>query len=596
MAFRFTIGRRIGIGFGTLIALTIVAFILTLYTIFESKRKTEEVIGQVAPSIAALKEYNFLLQRSQTLISKWYYSKSVNDEGRAELQKLIQYDYDQKKKELYELSKNWKGTKGTEELKSFRQIISKTEALFMTYQQDIMTPLSSLESYEDATVYFLAKDALDEAEENLKGIYAHLQKLINSKQETAQTLRDEMFSSFNFLSNFVKLVGIALVIGGILVALFTARSIVKPVQGLKKMLLSMGLGILPKERVEYRNDEIGEMSTALNSLIESMESTTEFAKQTGSGNFNAHYKPLSEQDNLGHALLKMRDDLAENERFLEQKVVERTEEVVRQKEEIENKNQELEILYKQVTDSIHYAKRIQEAILPPPALFEELLPNSFVLYKPKDIVSGDFYWLDKKGDSVYFAAVDCTGHGVPGAFMSIVGSNLLKDSVNNTDLYAPAEIMDKLNEGVASTLHVGITEKQTKDGMDMTLCALDYKKMKLQYSAAFNPLYIIRDGQLIQHKADKFPVGVFVGEKRKFTNNVIDLKKGDMVYIFSDGYADQFGGPKGKKFMAGNFRTLLLETSELPSGEQRKKLDQTIEDWRGQLEQVDDILIIGIKI
>jgi serine phosphatase RsbU (regulator of sigma subunit) len=229
-------------------------------------------------------------------------------------------------------------------------------------------------------------------------------------------------------------------------------------------------------------------------------------------------------------------------------------------------------------------------------LFDQLLPNSFVLYKPKDIVSGDFYWLDKKGDSVYFAAVDCTGHGVPGAFMSIVGSNLLKDSVNNTDLYAPAEIMDKLNEGVASTLHVGITEKQTKDGMDMTLCALDLKKLKLQFAAAFNPLYVVRDGQLIQHKADKFPVGAFVGEKRKFTNNVVDLKKGDMVYIFSDGYADQFGGPKGKKFMAGNFRELLLQASKLPANEQRKVLDETIEDWRGQLEQVDDILIIGIKI
>jgi len=592
MAFRFTIGRRIGVGFGTLIALTIVAFVLTLYTVYESKRKTEMVVDEVAPSIAALKEYNFLLQRSQTLISKWYYGKNVNDDGRQELQDLITRDYPKQCKELKELSKSW----SMEDHKALRQITSKTDAVFLAYQQDIMMPLNSLEAYEDVSVYFPALAALEDSEENLQSIYAHLKKLIESKQKAAQTLRDEMFSSFNFLSQFVKLVGFALVIGGIFVALFTARSIVKPVQELKRMLLSMGLGILPKDRIEYRNDEIGEMSTALNSLIESMESTTEFAKQTGSGNFNAHYKPLSDQDNLGHALLKMRDDLAENERFLEQKVVERTEEVVRQKEEIQNKNQELEILYKQVTDSIHYAKRIQEAILPPPALFDELLPNSFVLYKPKDIVSGDFYWLDKKGDSVYFAAVDCTGHGVPGAFMSIVGSNLLKDSVNNTDLYAPAEIMDKLNEGVASTLHVGITEKQTKDGMDMTLCALDYKKMKLQYSAAFNPLYVIRDGQLIQHKADKFPVGAFVGEKRKFTNNVIELKKGDMVYIFSDGYADQFGGPKGKKFKYKQLAELIFNNRTLSMPEQRNILDETFNSWKGNIEQVDDVCIIGIKL
>lgn len=593
MAIRFTIGKRIGTGFSTLIGLTIVAFVLTLSTVTESKTKTEEVVEQVAPSIAALKEYNFLLQRSQTLISKWYYSKNVNDGGRTELENLITFDYPRQRDELRELSKSWKSS---EDLKALRQISARTEELFLVYQQDIMTQLNSLESYEDVSIIFPAKDALDNAEENLKGIYAHLEKLISSKQETSKLLKEQMFSSFNFLERFVKLIGITLVLGGIFVAFFTVRSIVNPVQQLKKMLLSMGLGILPKERIDYRTDEIGEMGGALNSLIESMESTTEFAKQTGSGNFDASYKPLSDQDSLGLALVKMRDDLAENERYLEQKVIERTEEVVRQKEEIQNKNGELEILYKQVTDSIHYAKRIQEAILPPQALFNQLLPNSFVLYKPKDIVSGDFYWLDKKGESVYFAAVDCTGHGVPGAFMSIVGSNLLKDAVNNTDLYAPAEIMDKLNEGVASTLHVGITDKQTKDGMDMTLCALDYKKMKLQYAAAFNPLYVIRDGQLVQHKADKFPVGAFVGEKRKFSNNVIDLQKGDMVYIFSDGYADQFGGPKGKKFMAGNFRNLLLEASKLPAEQQRQKLNETIEGWRGGLEQVDDILIIGIKI
>lgn len=592
MALRFTIGRKIGTGFGTLIGLTIVAFALTLFTLTGSKSKTETVVDQVAPSVAELKEFNFLLQRSQTLISKWYYSKNVNDQGREELHKLITVDYPEKKSSIREFSKNW----STEEVKVWSDIKNKTEALFFTYQQDIMTPLNSLESYEDASIYFLAQDALENAEKDLKVLYVQLNKLIESKNNTADDVKFQMFSSFKFLESIVKYLGFALVFGGLLVAFLTARSIVKPVQQLKKMLLSMGLGVLPKERINFRTDEIGEMGTALNNLIESMERTTEFAKQTGSGNFNAYFKPLSDNDSLGQALLKMRDDLAENERSLEQKVIERTEEVVRQKEEIQDKNQELEILYKQVTDSIHYAKRIQEAILPPQELFDQLLPNSFVLYKPKDIVSGDFYWLDKKGESVYCAAVDCTGHGVPGAFMSIVGSNLLKDAVNNTDYYAPSEIMDKLNEGVATTLHVGLSEKQTKDGMDMTLVAIDYKKMELQFAAAYNPLYIVRSGQLIQHKADKFPVGAFVGETRKFANSTIQLQKGDTVYIFSDGYADQFGGPKGKKFMAGTFRNLLLEVSALSAPLQKKKLDETIEMWRGQLEQVDDILIIGIKI
>ena len=592
MGFRFTIGRRIGTGFGTLIVLTIIAFVLTLYIVTDSKKKTTVVVDQVAPSVAELKEFNFLLQRSQTLISKWYYSKNVNDGGRDELNKLITADYPERRNNLRELAKSW--TK--DEAIIFRSIMTKTDALFFTYQQDIMIPLNSLDSYEDVSIYFLAKDALDNAEDDLKVIYDNLGELIEDKKQAADDVKKSMFTSLDFLQRFVELLGITLVIGGILVAFFTARSIVNPVQLLKKMLLSMGLGILPKERIDYRNDEIGEMGTALNNLIESMESTTEFARQTGTGNFEAYFKPLSDDDTLGHALLRMRDGLAENERVLEKKVIERTEEVVRQKEEIEIKTGELQILFKQVTDSIHYAKRIQEAILPPKPLFDQLLPNSFVLFKPKDIVSGDFYWLDKKGNQVYFAAVDCTGHGVPGAFMSIVGSNLLKDTVNNTDLEMPSQIMDKLNEGVVSTLHVGVTEKQTKDGMDMTLCALNYKTLELQFAAAYNPLYLVRDGELTQHKADKFPVGAFIGEKQKFSNNKMQLKKGDTVYIFSDGFADQFGGPRGKKFMAGNFRQLLLEMSKLPADEQRKKLDQTIESWRGTLEQVDDVLVIGVKI
>jgi serine phosphatase RsbU (regulator of sigma subunit)/HAMP domain-containing protein len=437
----------------------------------------------------------------------------------------------------------------------------------------------------------------EDSQEKIKILYVQLNDLITQKELNAETTKEQMFSSFNFLDRFVKLLGIGLFIGGILIAVFTTSSITRPIQQLKKMLLSMGLGILPKERINYRTDEIGEMGIALNSLVESMESTTEFAKQTGKGNFDAYYKPLSKDDTLGHALLKMRDGLSENERVLEQKVVERTEEVVKQKEEIELKTKELEILFKQVTDSIHYAKRIQEAILPPNNLVKQILPKSFVLYKPKDIVSGDFYWIDKKKEWCYFAAVDCTGHGVPGAFMSIVGYNLLKDILKNTDSMQPSIIMDKMNDGVANTLHTNTTSgKQTKDGMDMTLCALNYDTLELQFSGAFNPLYIIRGNELIQYKADKFPVGMFIGEKQNFTNHSIQLQKGDSIYIFSDGYADQFGGPKGKKFMAGNFRQLLSDVSKLPIERQKTMLNQTIEEWRGNLEQVDDILIIGVKV
>ncbi len=594
MKFRFTIGRKIGTGFGALLFLTLIAFIFTIVIVTKSKQSTESVVGQVTPSVSSLKEFNFILQKSQTLISKWYYNQSGNDDpSKTELRNLINKDYPHIKTEINSLSKDW--TK--EEKAKAKTIIQYSDGLFRLYQEEIMTPLNSWESYQDANVIFLVTSPFEDSQEKIKMLYVQLNDLITQKELNAETTKEQMFSSFNFLDRFVKLLGIGLFIGGILIAVFTTNSITKPIQQLKKMLLSMGLGILPKERINYRTDEIGEMGIALNSLVESMESTTEFAKQTGAGNFEAEYKPLSKDDRLGLALLKMRDDLSENERVLEQKVIARTEEVVKQKEEIEEKTKELEILFKQVTDSIHYAKRIQEAILPPNNLVKQVLPESFVLYKPKDIVSGDFYWIDKKNNWSYFAAVDCTGHGVPGAFMSIVGYNLLKDILKNTESIEPSIIMDKMNDGVANTLHTNTASgKQTKDGMDMTLCALNYHTLELQFSGAFNPLYIIRNNELIQYKADKFPVGMFIGEKQNFTNNLIQLQKNDSIYIFSDGYADQFGGPKGKKFMAGNFRQLLLDVSKHPIEKRKTILNQTIEEWRGNLEQVDDILIIGVQV
>ena len=593
MAIRFTIGRKIGFGFGSFIVLTTVAFILTVFTLNDSKKQTETVVGQVTPSVAELKELNLLLQRSHTNVSKWFYNKSFNDvEFRDELKNIIRIEYPQKKKLLQALSESW----SVDEKTQLRVIFGRVETLFKVYQNEIIGQLNSLQAYEDPNIYLMARLPYEDSEVNIKTIYRNLNSLIAYKQEAAEKVKDDMFKSFNFLNRFVQLLGITLVIGGIFIALYTTRSITKPIQVLKKMLLSMGMGILPKERIQTRSDEVGEMGIALNELIQSMEQTTEFAKETGAGKFDANYKPLSKDDSLGHALLKMRDDLAENERSLERKVMERTEEVVRQKSEIENKNEELEILYKQVTDSIHYAKRIQEAILPPSAVIDQILPNSFVLFKPKDIVSGDFYWIEKKNGLTYFAAVDCTGHGVPGAFMSLVGHNILKDIISNTDVIKPSEILDKLREGVINTLHVSNSGTQSKDGMDITLCCINFDTLELQFAAAYNPLCIVRDGELIIHNANKFPIGAFIGEKENFDNNTIQLQKNDQVYIYSDGYADQFGGPKGKKFMVGNFRKLLVQLAKKPITEQMGVLKTTLDNWQGDLEQVDDVLIIGLKV
>ncbi|MCC7302672.1 MAG: tetratricopeptide repeat protein [Bacteroidia bacterium] len=265
--------------------------------------------------------------------------------------------------------------------------------------------------------------------------------------------------------------------------------------------------------------------------------------------------------------------------------------------EINLRNEEIEEKNKDITDSIKYAKRIQEAILPPDEFRKELLPGSFVLYQPKDIVSGDFYWFERFGKCVMFAAVDCTGHGVPGAFMSIVGNNLLNRAVNEFGLSKPHLILNSVNRELTKTLHQESEESSVKDGMDISLCSFDPGTMKLEFSAAYNPLYLIRESQLIIVEGDKFPVGAFVGEEiRQFSLKEIALQKGDVLYIFTDGYSDQFGGPRGKKFKYRQLQQLLLSVHLLPPEQQKEKLLRTFLDWKGELEQVDDICIIGLRV
>ena len=264
---------------------------------------------------------------------------------------------------------------------------------------------------------------------------------------------------------------------------------------------------------------------------------------------------------------------------------------------LQSKNQEIRTKNQEIVESIHYAKRLQSAILPAKKLVNGHLEESFIIYQPKDIVSGDFYWVNPLSESkVLFAAVDCTGHGVPGAFVSIVGYNLLNKMVDDLKISLPSEILINLNKYMADALsHEG--ETNVKDGMDISLCLLDKENLKLEFSGANNPLYIIRKGELIEIKGDKLAIGsYYFREERFFNNHIIDLQKNDMIYSFTDGYADQFGGPKGKKFMYKQFKKLLIDMAEKPLSEQKPILINNFEQWRGDLEQVDDICIIGVRV
>lgn len=308
--------------------------------------------------------------------------------------------------------------------------------------------------------------------------------------------------------------------------------------------------------------------------------------------------------------LRLRKLRRDKER-LEKEVRKRTEEIQKQKEEIETQRDEIEAqrdsvvkqrnqIEKQndeIKASILYASRIQAAVLPPKESFGQHFGEHFILFKPKDIVSGDFYYLNTKDDKIIVAAADCTGHGVPGAFMSVLGTSLLNHILSQVDSdFTAGDILTRLRAEVKKALGQSKDDSEAKDGMDISLCVMKKGANKIHYAGAYNPLIIVRNKKVIRYKGDPMPIGVHIKEKEYFTDHELEIQKGDMVYMYSDGYQDQFGGSDNRKFLPKNLRSKLLEISDKTMHEQQKILDQVFEDWKGEKKQLDDVLVIGLRI
>lgn len=274
--------------------------------------------------------------------------------------------------------------------------------------------------------------------------------------------------------------------------------------------------------------------------------------------------------------------------------------MVRQKQRankiLEEKNILISHQKQEITDSIRYASRIQNAILPSATIMHESLNDSFVLFLPRDIVSGDFYWFTRRGNKMVVVAADCTGHGVPGAFMSMLGVSFLYEIVNKEGVMRPAKILDMLRQFVKLTLSQTGKKDEQKDGMDISLCMLDLENMKLEWAGAYNPLLLIRNEEIIEYKANKMPVAIHITDHLPFTNHEIDLKLDDVFYMYSDGFADQFGGESGRKYMSKRLKNFLLEIHKKPMEEQKELLHQEHLAWRGNSEQIDDIVMVGIRV
>ena len=288
--------------------------------------------------------------------------------------------------------------------------------------------------------------------------------------------------------------------------------------------------------------------------------------------------------------------LQNDKKILEQKVKVRTSEIEKQKNEIEYQRNEIAFQKLEITDSIAYGKRIQKALMPPRVVLNDLLPEYFIFFRPRDLVSGDFYWVIQKKDQLVIAVADCTGHGVPGAFLSFLGHSFLEEIANKYKITTASIFLERLRTKLKIALHQTGKIDETSDGIDMALCILDLEQKKLQFAGAYNSLYLIRRGELQEIKADKMPIGAHLNDQTSFTNTHLKLEKGDLLYMFTDGYVDQFGGPRAKKFKIIPFQQLLLRIYDKPMSQQEKILESELQLWMGNEAQVDDILVFGMRI
>jgi serine phosphatase RsbU (regulator of sigma subunit) len=594
-----SIGKRIWFGFGTLILLTLIVLFLTNQSANLSKRIYNDISEIYNPSVKKLNELSFKLEQSKILINYWAYVESKSDQQEKQLfRKIIGTEIPRIKSELDTLATNWEKQDVDQKLVIYNQM----DELFKEYGQ-IQGMLPDFASYQEMSgmQWFLARDLTEDG----GPIYTRvlemthdLDKLTESQRRKEQKALSEMVGAFATLKFYSTYIGGFLIIAGLIIGLLTAKSIVTPVQRLKEKLFMMSRGVLPGMETRIASDEIGQMTVALNNLIQGQERIKLFVNSLGSGDFAVQYDPLSDDDELAPDFIKTRDALAENERITEMKIAQRTKELEEKNRQINEQSKRVITLYQDLRDSIEYAKRLQDSILPTQEQLKKAFPSSFVFYQPKDIVSGDFYWISTRGTKVYVAAIDCTGHGVPGAFMSLIGHNSLNIALEEADSNDPGSVLSHLNVLATNSLNRNKGNTTVRDGMDAALCIWDKADNTVSFAGAMRPLVYYKDGEMGRLKGDRVSIGGQDTIDHKFSSESIQLSKGDTFYVFSDGYPDQFGGEtvNGKKYKLSRFLNDLETMQPVNMEQQREQMRVNIRTWQGNHPQVDDILVIGVKI
>lgn len=578
---------RITFAFALIIFIVIANVAFNYYLIRKNKAAIAQMTEVINPYIESLEEFNLVVTESKMYATNWVYlQNNVEDKKSLDVLHKIRYPVLKKKLDKYVLAfhQNKDGIVSDSLVNVFVKFYQ-----LISVEKQIMKTLVSFDDYENPAKKFMCEELIEsEVLPRTDSIMKQLNKIIKDNREQAVKMKAEIEDDSSRMTTIMMLSSIGLLLFIIMSISFISHGIRKPVLRMKHIIQQLGRGELPKEKIDAQKNVIGEMASSVNALSESFTQTSEFATEIRKGNLNAHYDKLSENDLLGNALINMRNSLRAYSDDMEQQVKERTFEVL-------EKGRKLEIAYKEISDSINYAKRIQESILPNTEMITKVFRNSFIFYKPKAVVCGDFYWFGQNGDEAIIAALDCTGHGVPGALMTVIGNSLLNQIVNSTGITSPSNILTQLDKKLHETLkqHGNII---TNDGMDAAVCRYKLSKNEITFAGAKRPLYLFKKGELIEIKGDKSPIGSFGHDlQKRFSEHKITVNKGDTLYMFSDGLQDQFGGQDGKKFMIKRFRDILTEIQNLSMEEQGKRIEKELLEWQSAYEQTDDMLLIGIR-
>lgn len=578
---------KVTLAFVSVIVIVLFNTIFNAYLIRKNKATVAEMTEVINPYVESLQQFDVLVTESKMYATNWVYlQNSIDDKKELDSLQRFYYPALQKRLEAFTDRLNKQADKD-----SLQAVFKKFDDL-IAVEKDIMKTLVTFDDYENPQKKLKCEGTIeDEILPRTQEVMVQLHRIIDRNIAEAHVMKTNIEKASKRMMAIMLACSVGLFIFVFFAVSFISGAIRKPVLKMKDIIQQLSKGELPDDKIESKDKNVvAEMATSVNALSESFTKTSVFANEIGKGNLTVHYDKLSDNDILGNALINMRNSLHDYSVDMEEKVRSRTQEVV-------EKSKKLEHAYSEIKDSINYAKRIQDSILPADAMIAAAFKDSFVYYKPKDIVCGDFYWFAQRNDEYLIAAIDCTGHGVPGAIMTVIGNAILNQITSVADTTDPAKILTHLDRRLQETFKHGTNEELSiKDGMDAAICRYRINKHEISFAGAKRPLYLFKNGELIEIKGTKAPIGSFIDNYEKnFTTQKINMNPGDTIYMFSDGVQDQFGGNEGKKFMVGRFRDLLISIQPLTMKEQRKKVEETLMGWQGNHEQTDDMLLIGIR-